>query len=39
VKDIPSRTVETEVSKGKDPQEEADEFLRIIRKSDYKVVD
>jgi hypothetical protein len=38
-KDIPSKAVETEVSRGKDPQEEADEFLRIIRKSDYKVVD
>jgi hypothetical protein len=28
-----------EPSKGKDKQEEVDEFLRIIRKSDYKVVD
>jgi hypothetical protein len=27
------------VSKGTVPQDEADEFLRIIRKSDYKVVD
>jgi hypothetical protein len=33
-KDVPSRNVES-----KDPQEETDEFLRIIRKSDYKVVD
>jgi hypothetical protein len=38
-KDISSKAVETEVSRGKDPQEEVDEFLRIIRKSDYKVVD
>jgi hypothetical protein len=38
-KDTPSEDVEVEASKSKDPQEEADEFLRIIRKSDYKVID
>jgi hypothetical protein len=36
---ILSKTIEVEVSKGTVPQDEADEFLRIIRKSDYKVVD
>jgi hypothetical protein len=35
----PASNVETEVSKEKGPQNEVDEFIRIVRKSDYKVVD
>jgi hypothetical protein len=36
---ILNKTIEAEVPKDTAPQDEADEFLRIIRKSDYRVVD
>jgi hypothetical protein len=36
---ILNKSIETGVPKDTSPQDEADEFLRIIRKSDYRVVD
>ncbi|PNX79654.1 coatomer subunit zeta-3, partial [Trifolium pratense] len=37
--EAPTSSGQVELSKGKDKQDEMDEFLKIIKKSDYKVVD
>ncbi|MCI52871.1 gag-pol polyprotein, partial [Trifolium medium] len=38
-KNVPFTDDQAELSKGKEKQDEMEEFLKIIKRSDYKVVD
>ncbi|MCI56158.1 receptor-like kinase, partial [Trifolium medium] len=38
-KNLPVTDGQAELSKGKEKQDDMDEFLKIIKRSDYKVVD